>query len=258
MRLKMMVTMALSAFAMSACGDDGNSNGNGNGNTNYVKPDGSSCGEASRSGVTQCLASPGGECQAGQYCDQGSLQCSVGCTSDNNCAGNQYCDITEGVGTCRNCVVQQPTNPDPVNPGPQPATSCDSAGAKLRACDKSATETAGFIAGCKDGLADPEFKDIIDAVINCVELAGTNCAEQDECLGSEGGGEIPDPNPNPTPGSDCTKAAEKATTCDVLMASEAAELKAECEAQTGAGMQHMEAFCLANAPTCDAAEMCLF
>jgi hypothetical protein len=258
MRSKMMFAMALTAFTMTACGDDSGNNGNSNNETTYVKPDGSSCGLASRSGVTECLSAFGGECQAGQYCDQSSLQCSVGCTSDNNCAGNQYCDITEGVGTCRNCVVQQPTEPDPVNPNPQPASGCDGAGAKVRACGATAAETASFIAGCKDGLADPDFKDIFEAVISCIDLAGTNCAEQAECLGD--GSEISevDPNPNPTPANDCAKAEQKAVTCDVLTASEAAELRAECEAQTAAGLQHEEAFCLANAPVCEAAEMCFF
>jgi hypothetical protein len=159
---------------LAACGDDGIGGGGGK----LVKPDGSACGDAERSGVTACTASANGQCQAGQYCNSEQLTCSVGCTSDNNCAGNQYCDIAEGVGTCRNCVVQQTT----VEPGGSP---CDDAGGKVRACGASAADAAGFVAGCKDFMADEEFKPLMEAILDCVDLAGTDCAEQAECLDDE-------------------------------------------------------------------------
>ena len=160
---------------VAACGDDGGGGGAGG---NLVKPDGSACGDAARSGVTTCTASANGQCQAGQYCNSEQLTCSVGCTSDNNCAGNQYCDIAEGVGTCRNCVVQQTTTV----PG---GSACDEAGDKVRACGASAADVAGFVAGCKDFIGDEEFKPLMEAVLDCIDLAGTDCAEQAECLSDE-------------------------------------------------------------------------
>ncbi len=175
----LLVTILFST--LSACGDDAD----GGGQKTYVKPDGSTCGDGSRSGLSSCTASANGECQAGQYCNSEQLTCSDGCLSDNNCAGNQYCDLTAGTGTCRNCTLQEPT----VNPG---GSACDDGGAKVRACGASAADTATFIGFCKESLADEEFASLMEAVLDCIDLAGTDCAEQTQCLSEDEGDEFED------------------------------------------------------------------
>jgi hypothetical protein len=164
---------ALWMSTLPACGDDGG----GTGQT-FVKPDGSSCGDGGRSGVTQCTASANGECQAGQYCNSQELTCSVGCTSDNNCAGNQYCDTAGGVGTCKACTAQTTSSGD---------SSCDNAGKSLRACGVSAVDTSAFVTACEDFMADEEFRELAELTLDCIELAGDDCEEQSTCISDEGG-----------------------------------------------------------------------
>lgn len=66
------------------------------------------CVVANRTGVTECQLN---ECQAGQYCEDSTFgTCEVGCTSDNNCAGSDFCDRPSGeaVGVCRACTERNP------------------------------------------------------------------------------------------------------------------------------------------------------
>jgi hypothetical protein len=269
-----LVFLCAAAMAVAACGEDANNNGssnnNGQNNNNnnsgpvYQKPDGSSCGKAGRSGVTACQSSAAGECQAGQFCNVEELTCSVGCTSDNNCADNQYCDIQGGLGQCKNCVVYTPPAPDPdpnPNPNPNPSTSaCDTGGGKLITCSLAdAAMAAQFIATCKAAQAEPELKPAIDAVLNCIELSKTDCAQMAKCVEDGDPDPDPDPDPNPNPmDSDCDKAATKATACDLLTAAEAADLVTSCKAKEAAGLVDEDAFCLASSLTCEDADLCFF
>ncbi len=270
----LLASLLLASLALAACGDttsgggsdDNNNsssnnssanNSSANNNDNLQKPDGSACGSASRTGETRCDASVNGSCQAGQYCDNTTLACEVGCTSDNNCAGNQYCDITDGVGLCRNCIVQEPTpDPDP-DPDPTPSnSSCEDGGDALRACGASAPDTAAFIAGCDDALSDPDLKPLVETLLRCIDLAA-DCDEQATCLEDEDTNNLNN-NPNnntPTPTDNmCDEAAAFALGCDLMDAAEAADFQATCEGNDAAGEFDDLAFCLSSAAETDDCE----
>ena len=70
-----------------------------------------------RSGVTECGTAV--SCQAGQYCsDPRFAECSVGCLSNNNCAGDQTCVTVPGssVGSCALPSAAPPDLGRPITP----------------------------------------------------------------------------------------------------------------------------------------------
>lgn len=62
------------------------------------------CGDPHRNGITECFP---GHCEPGQYCvdGRGLSRCDLGCVSDDNCFGTEYChrEPDELVGVCRSC-----------------------------------------------------------------------------------------------------------------------------------------------------------
>ncbi len=97
------VVMALFLTLAVACGDTGGTAGGDNGgNTGGGNTGGGSGGEQQQS----ALCSATNKCPSGMFCFNGL--CAIGCTSNNDCAADQYCD-TKTVGPiayCQNKVVK--------------------------------------------------------------------------------------------------------------------------------------------------------
>ncbi len=182
-----------------ACGDDaskssGTPSNNSTSSNNtagevLVKPGtNEACGLAGRTGENMCGLSMI-TCQAGQYCD--NEFCSPGCTSDNNCAGNQFCSITEGsLGTCLNCVkqTQQSSNNTSTN-----NTSSNNTSGVSPACETivnagvtceliEANESAAAKTAC---TAEPAAD--ANVVLTCVNAANADCAQITQCFGGASG-----------------------------------------------------------------------
>ena len=66
-------------------------------------PASSACGRGGREGRSECRS----ECAAGQYCDDTDTirECAPGCTSDEQCGPNDFCQRDRGaaIGTCTSC-----------------------------------------------------------------------------------------------------------------------------------------------------------
>jgi hypothetical protein len=99
------------------------------------------------SGVTSCgtFGNSAKSCQAGQYCKDETLSiCENGCLSNNNCAGDQACDKSNGA-TVGNCVNKAPTT----------TTTCADLCKKGKACEPSLDVArcegacTGLSEGCK-------------------------------------------------------------------------------------------------------------
>lgn len=136
----------------------------------------SSCGQdPSRTGVTGCGIL--GSCQAGQWCRDADFNtCEPGCTSDNNCAGNDYCDRAPGqaVGTCTSCD----------NPGRSEWSDDGMDGDGAPQCNPAECEEfcdyavclwgnqfeyeATCVAHCRANCGEPYFDEENAAVMSCV------------------------------------------------------------------------------------------
>ncbi len=154
-KLTMMLPVLLCALALTACGDDGESKSGDNNSVNNTSANNASeCGEAGRTGVTDCIAAGALMCQAGQYCNDAELVCSVGCTSDNNCAGNQFCDLSGGApGTCLPCTEFSSNNDNNTginNTGSNSSGDCETIIDELIRCtdDVTSDSRALAIAAC--------------------------------------------------------------------------------------------------------------
>ncbi len=110
----------------------------------------SSTGSSGSNGVTDCGSAV---CQACQYCfDETFNDCSNGCLSNTNCAGDQTCQkgAGEDVGSCQN------------NGG---GHNCAALCTKLQACDPSVTQgmcdqfCAGTNATCQQCILDANCSD---------------------------------------------------------------------------------------------------
>lgn len=192
--MKRLMVLFCGILMMAACGDDASDNNDNTGKTStggtLVKPGtNEACGLAGRAGETDCLS---GEltCQAGQYCNVEMVTCSVGCTSDNNCAGNQFCDMSQGSpGICLNCVVQTQTsnNSSPQNhPDPNDPPSNDPP--DMAACNKviNAGVACGLVpadqaAAAKTLCTMEESADSINSLLTCINFAEGDCAQIDAC-----------------------------------------------------------------------------
>jgi hypothetical protein len=143
-------------------------------------------------------------CSAGQYCEDQVLNtCSDGCTSDANCAANQYC-IKEGgsnVGTCQSGKTQ-PTNN--ANPPTGVQARCEAAIDKGRSCEAlTAQEVAIGKAACADTTSDGQL--LAKAIADCVDAAGVCGQELTTCFKGD------TPNPNNT--NTCTSQGAGFTQC---------------------------------------------
>lgn len=137
---------------------------------------------AGNTGFTECNAGLT-ECQPGQFCDSEMLSCSVGCTSDVNCASNQFCNLESGSpGVCENCVVQEQ---ETTGGGSSGGFSCADAVDALIACGfTQSAERAAAITTCETD----ESGDFAQ-VLSCIETAGDDCDQVGTCVGAnEGGG----------------------------------------------------------------------
>ena len=152
------------------------------------------CGDDDATGMGPGFTSCGDNvCQPGQYCGF-AMFCSVGCTSDANCAANQRCDTANpdlsGVSQCVNRPAGMDAGPS-TTPDAGPSTTpdaggmtgpCDAVGMELQACGAiDNVEYAQLTTACNMGLLSPAEQ---QAFIACVN-AGADCTEKEACLGED-------------------------------------------------------------------------
>jgi hypothetical protein len=133
---------------------------------------------AGNTGFTECNFGME-ECQPGQYCNAEMLTCSVGCTSDVNCASNQFCNLDSGSpGTCENCVVQEQET------STSGGSSCADSVDKMIACGflESADRAAAITTCDADSDGDSAL------VMSCIESAGDDCEQIATCIGADSSG----------------------------------------------------------------------
>lgn len=200
--MKKLVVLFSVLSMTAACGDDatksasnnGGANNGGGGGTVLVKPGTTeACGLVGREGKNICGLSMI-ECQAGQYCQ--NEFCEVGCTSDNNCAANQFCapgtDNT-GVGTCVNCETYTPpvsSNNTPSNNTPSNNTPSNNTPTGITAaCDTiiNAAVTCELVpanqaAAAKTGCSQESEADV-NLLLTCVNAANGDCEQTEGCVG---------------------------------------------------------------------------
>ncbi len=183
MKLLKLTVLIFCVCLTVACGDeDGKSGGNNENNANN-----SQCGDSNRNGNTLCGVSTQGACQAGQYCNEEELTCSVGCTSDNNCAGNQFCDLSAGSpGTCRNCSEfssNNDNNENNANNANNTGGNCDDAIDEGVRCQViPSAQAAAAKTACNMGDATE-----VSSLNSCVNAAGGDCDQVTTCFGGTGG-----------------------------------------------------------------------
>lgn len=196
---KLLVLISVTLMAV-ACGDDASkskSTPSNNGTTAnnstgemLVKPGTTeACGLTGRVGDTDCL-NGALTCQAGQYCNVEEITCSVGCTSDNNCASNQFCDLTMGSpGTCLNCVVYTPssqgnntTSNNTANNTPTGVSAaCETIVNAGVTCELiPANQAAAFKTECSTDTSGD-----VNLLLTCVNAANGDCAQVTECVGGD-------------------------------------------------------------------------
>lgn len=174
---------------------------------------------ANRTGKTSCgtFGLEKVSCSAGQYCEDQVLNtCSDGCTSDANCASNQYC-IKEGgnnVGTCQSGKTQPTNNSNPKTNNSNPPTGlqarCEAAIDKGRSCDAlTAQEVAAGKAACGDTSSDGQL--LAKAIADCVDAAAVCGSELTSCFkGGNTGNNNTGNNNNP---NTCTSQGAGFTQC---------------------------------------------
>lgn len=156
-------TLLVGAFflilALGACGDESGDSGSGSGGAGTTSDDGGGAtgGSGAADGSTQCgMDGVSQTCAAGQYCsDPRFTECSLGCLSNTNCAGDQTCVVASGqsVGECQN----NETTPG----GPAEDAFCG----KLSACQISIDCVGAFSASsveCRTCIVDENCTDILD------------------------------------------------------------------------------------------------
>lgn len=160
--------------------------------------DGALCG-AGRTGITPCVGSV--MCQAGQYCNMSMLQCSPGCTSDDNCSAGEYCSRESGaaVGACTHCT-RPSTGSGGTSGGSDPQfAACQSAFQRLFECN--GIDSMQWSQGDRwcAGDATPAQ---ISTLTTCVQTAALDCTRVNRCspfassgnAGSDAGMMVPGPD----------------------------------------------------------------
>jgi hypothetical protein len=167
--------MVLMMFAVSGCGKD----------HDVTSEDSGEC-NASNTGFTECGSFNTDECQPGQYCGDATYgDCYVGCTSDVNCASNQFCDLSDGtgLGTCAQCENNTTGDVDKDTEEDQ-GSLLDGC---LDACDAAQQECGAFdameVTQCKEACRNVS-SDYQQAFMDCVDASlADNCEDMDFCGG---------------------------------------------------------------------------
>jgi len=208
MMMKKLVVLFSGILLAVACGDDATKSSGNTSSNNTVAANNTSgemlvkpgtteaCGLDGRVGDTECLQA-GLSCQAGQYCNTEELTCSVGCISDNNCASNQFCDLTMGSpGTCLNCVIYTPTqsgnntanntaNNTSTNTANNTSTGISAACETIIDAGVTCELLPANQAAAAKTACSAEAAADVNLLLTCVNAAAGDCAQISECVGSD-------------------------------------------------------------------------
>lgn len=203
--LKTALVLGLSAFG-AGCDDGGDGDGDGAGGGGGT---GSGCGLEGRTGESACSFG-NSTCQAGQYCQDDAF-CEPGCTSDLNCASNEFCEKDgEAVGVCARCATPM-TGEGGAGGGQSGTGDCAGFAQTSVTCGLApANQQAAFQTACEVGLAEGgEDAQALQLAIACFQAAGGDCAQVQACAGGGdgvggagggGGGCMDDVDCDQTPG----------------------------------------------------------
>lgn len=179
--MKLALVLGMSVFG-AAC-DDGDGGGGDAGAGQGGQGGGNGgCGLAGRTGESSCSFG-NSTCPAGQYCDNDAF-CEPGCTSDLNCAANEFCEkeAGEALGVCTRCMAM--TGEGGAGGGGNNGGCAGLASAGVTCMFFPANQEAAIATACTQVIA-MGGEDAMGAqlAITCVEAAGGDCAQIQTCLG---------------------------------------------------------------------------